>query len=321
MTSQTRRSRATEPGFSRNHERLGGRVNSSALALLAAPDIQAQFLDAMRVAGVVPVDPEAIIGDGSVHRFRVEGDKPGTRNGWCTLHMDGIPAGAFGTWRGNRCGTWRAGHAPITAVQREQFREQIAAAKRQRDAEIATRQAAAQIRARRLWAQAAPPEDAHPYLVHKHIEAHGIRQLDERLVIPLRDGDGVLWSLEFIGPEGAKRFLAGSRKRGLYFAMGKVADELLIAEGYATGASLYESTGKPVAVAFDCGNLEPVARVLRAKFPGARITLAADNDVTVEGNPGLTHARAAATAVGGSVAIPPAPFCDFNDAANAGGDA
>ncbi|MFR8054160.1 MAG: toprim domain-containing protein [Bilophila wadsworthia] len=63
--------------------------------------------------------------------------------------------------------------------------------------------------------------------------------------------------------------------------------EILICEGYATGASLHMATEKPVAVALDSGNLEPVAKALREKFPQAQITICADNDPRSNGT--ATH--------------------------------
>ena len=73
---------------------------------------------------------------------------------------------------------------------------------------------------------------------------------------------------------------AGLVKKGHFHQLGMVAGAqvLLVAEGYATAATLYEATGLPVAVAFDAGNLEPVAKALREKFPNAAITICADND-------------------------------------------
>lgn len=282
----------------------------------ASSDVRLQFIDAMRAAGIVPANHENIVGDGAIHRFHVEGDKPGSRNGWCILHLDGIPAGAFGTWKEGACGTWRAGSGPMTPADRARFDAQIETAKRQRAAEVVDRHRWAQQRATRMWAQAGAPRPDHPYLVRKRTKPHGIRQLDDALLVPMRDGDGVLWNVQTITQDGTKRFLLGGRKRGLYHAIGgAVGDELLIAEGYATAASLHESTGKPIAVAFDCGNLEPAARVLRAKFPTARITIAADNDAGTAGNPGVTKANAAARAVGALVAMPPDGYNDFNDAA------
>jgi putative DNA primase/helicase len=135
------------------------------------------------------------------------------------------------------------------------------------------------------------------------VQAHGLYQYGDALAIPMRES-GELHTLQFIGADGAKRFLSGGRKQGCYFASGRPNGVLCIAEGYATAASIFEATGYAVAVAFDCGNLEPVARALRAKLPELRLILCADDDETTVGNPGLTKARAAARAVGGLVAIP-----------------
>jgi putative DNA primase/helicase len=57
-------------------------------------------------------------------------------------------------------------------------------------------------------------------------------------------------------------------------------------------------------VAFNAGNLEPVARAIRAKFPKLHIVICADNDVATPGNPGLTRATEAARAVRGFVVAP-----------------
>lgn len=105
--------------------------------------------------------------------------------------------------------------------------------------------------------------------------------------------------------------------------------DIILAEGYATGASLHMATEKPVAVAFDAGNLEPVAKKLREKFPNAAITICADNDHkytrrTSDGvelwNKGVELAQKAAQEVGGKVVVPiftdeelARGLTDFND--------
>ena len=104
--------------------------------------------------------------------------------------------------------------------------------------------------------------------------------------------------------DGRKTFLTGGRKRGCYYAIGRPVDALCIAEGYATAASIHEATGQATACAFDAGNLEPVARALRGKFPRSRITVCADNDSGTPGNPGVRYAEAAARAVRGFLAVP-----------------
>jgi putative DNA primase/helicase len=143
-----------------------------------------------------------------------------------------------------------------------------------------------------------------PYLVKKGVQAYGVRLLGASLAIPLRDAAGRLHSLQFILPDGRKRFLTGGRKQGCYFAIGQPGGVLCICEGYATAASIYEATDYAVACAFDCSNLLPVARALRGKFPRLRLIVCADNDRETPGNPGVRLAEAAARAVRGFLAAP-----------------
>jgi putative DNA primase/helicase len=89
-----------------------------------------------------------------------------------------------------------------------------------------------------------------------------------------------------------------------FFMIGEPTQALCIAEGYATAASIHEATGHAAVVAFNAGNLLPVARALRGKFPDIKIVICADNDAQTSGNPGLTQAKAAAAAVGGFLANP-----------------
>jgi putative DNA primase/helicase len=184
-----------------------------------------------------------------------------------------------------------------------------ASAKRKREAEEVARQQSAARAASARWEAATPADAGHPYLRAKRVEAHGIRQSDGLLLVPMRDGDGVLWGVQSIAGDGAKRFQPGARKRGLWHLLGgPVVDGLCIAEGYATAASIHAAVGGPVAVAFDAGNLLPVARALRALHPSARIVVCADDDAATAArlgrNPGIEAAEAAARAVGGSVARP-----------------
>lgn len=267
-------------------------------------DPAASFLDALADAGLAMLKP-AVVGDGVLHRYRVDGDKAGSLNGWYVLHLDGQPFGAFGSWKTGQSVTWTA-HQPdtLSPAERAALAARLAAAKRARDAELAKVQADAAVRAARLWHQARPASNQHPYLARKRVQAYGVRLLGESLVIPLRDVAGALHSLQFILPDGGKRFLTGGRKNGCYYGIGRPDGALCICEGYATAASIYEATGYATACAFDAGNLEPVARALRGKFPQLRLTLCADNDAGTSGNPGVRHAEAAARAVRGFLAVP-----------------
>lgn len=265
------------------------------------------FLEALRAAGLEPVKDLDLV-DGKLVRFRVVGDKAGSRNGWAVLHHHPVLAGAFGSWRTGESHTWREAQATtLDPAARAELQRQLHAMQQARAEEEAKVRAEAAAKADRLWELANPDTNGHPYPVAKQVPAYGARQLREMLVIPARDEHGHLHTLQFIGADGSKRFLTGGRIRGCYCAIGRPADVLLICEGYATACSLFMATGYATAAAFSAGNLEPVARALRAKFPRLALVLAADNDHATPGNPGLTAALAAARAVGGRVAVPTFP--------------
>ena len=281
------------------------------------PDAITQFLDALTKRGIVP--PDNLLADGILHRCDAEG-RGGKGDAAYLIHLDGIPAGGFENWRdGLGWENWRAdmGRA-LTPAEEAANRAKVEAARREREAEEIKRKAEAREQACLLWAEAFP-STGHAYLTRKGIAAHGARTLRESLVLPLRDTAGAIHSLQFIGTDGRKRYLTGGRVRGCYHAIGNPDGVLCIVEGFATGASVHEATGYAVAVAFDAGNLQPVAKALRKKFPDLRLIVCADDDWQTEGNPGLTKATEAAQAVGGFVAVPdfgpdrPEGASDFND--------
>lgn len=260
-----------------------------------------QFRAAISNAGLNP--PSLIETDGKLHRFASNG-KPSDDAGWYVLHNDAIPAGAFGDWRGGFSETWRADIGRRLSPQEETaHRARVEAMRREREAEDAKRKAEARDKAAMIWqaAQAAPGD--HPYLVKKGVKAHGLRVHNGALVIPMRDGLE-LHSLQLIGEDGEKRFLAGGRVSGCCFLIGTLDGTLCLAEGYATAASIHEATGHAVVVAFNAGNLLPVAQALRAEFPNLRLIVCADDDASTPGNPGLSKGREAAQAVGALLAVP-----------------
>lgn len=262
-----------------------------------------QFQDAIRSAGLIP--PDVIETDGKLHRFSSNG-KRGDGAGWYLLFNDGIPAGCFGDWRTGVTQTWRADiWRTLTPAEEAAHRDRLATLRREREAEEVKRKAETQTKATVIWQAASPAPDDHAYLTRKGIKAHGARLHQRKLVIPMR-ADGVLHSLQFIGTDGGKRFLTGGRVAGCYFIIGNTrgAAALCIAEGFATGATIFEATGYPVAVAFNAGNLLAVAKAMREKFPDLPLILCADDDSHTPGNPGLTKATEAARAVGGLLVIP-----------------
>ena len=165
-----------------------------------------------------------------------------------------------------------------------------------------------------------------PYLKQKNVNSYGLKAYKDALLIPVKDIKGTIHGLQFIYPDGSKKFKTGTSKTGHFFNIGKSKDKaVIICEGYATGASIHQATGHAVVIAFDAGNLLPVAKSIRSKYPDMKIILAADDDHVTEGNPGLTKATVAALAVSGLLAIPTFPDnrgqkdTDFNDLSQLGG--
>jgi len=137
------------------------------------------------------------------------------------------------------------------------------------------------------------------------------------IAVPMRDGDGALWNLQFITPTGGKTFLKHSRKSGLFHLLGDPGDNpagIGIAEGYATAATIRMASGWPMVAAFDEGNLCPVAEIIHARWPGARLVICGDDDRETKGNPGRRSAEAAAAAVGGIALLPSFPAADVTRA-------
>jgi putative DNA primase/helicase len=254
--------------------------------------------------------------------------------------------------------TWQAARRDdYTEAERRAFRERIERERLEAARIEAEERAKAAERARTIWNNAKPAPSEHPYLTAKGIQPHGARlysgplaingmRCHGALVLPVYGADKALQSLEFIAPDGGKRFLPGGAKSGGYFPIGKPSGRMLIAEGFATGAAVHEATGCAVAVAFDAGNLERVAGAMRQRFPEAEIIIAADDDAETickrhkaEGatraldpreprpewcrcNPGLTKALEAARSIGGKVAAPAVDrAADFNDMAQTEGPA
>jgi putative DNA primase/helicase len=238
-----------------------------------------QFREAMAAAGLRTGDD--IVDDGQIHRFHVDGDKPRSKNGWYVLHGDGIPAGQFGSWKHDVSTTWCAkSDKEFTPEERRAYAQRMDAIKQQREAEQERMRAEARAKAARIWAEAEPANDDHPYLMRKQVRSFGLRESRGSLVIPVLSPDGVMQSLQFIDIEGNKLFLKGGMKRGCYYKIGgKPTDRVIVVEGYATGATVHEAQGCPVAVVFDAGNIEPVADMLRKRLPpDIQVEVWADND-------------------------------------------
>lgn len=278
-----------------------------------------QFRRAIEAAGITP--PLKIEADGGLHRFATNG-KASDNSGWYVLHTDGIPAGSFGCWRASVSHNWLANIArELNASEMQAHRARMNAIKAARDADEIKRHTEAATKAAGIWERAQPASPDHPYAVRKGVSVSGLREHEGQLVIPMRDATSALCSLQFIAPDSGKRFLPGGRVKGCFHMIGEPDTTLCICEGWATGASIHAATGHAVAVAFNAGNLQPVAVALRAKYPDAKIILCGDAD---QSGGGQMAAHKAAKTVNGVVALPAftteesameKPPSDFNDLA------
>ena len=189
--------------------------------------------DAMASAGLHAHKPIDLPASGKIVRFRLEGDKSGSRNGWAVQHAvyGGGFFGAFGSWKTGESHTWNSPTTqPKTFADRLENKQRAQALREAVIKEREAVQAEARAKATKLWSSAKPASNAHAYLQRKRVNSYGLRQLRDMLLIPARDVHGTLHTLQFISADGSKRFLTGGRITGCYFAIGKPVDRLLLAE-------------------------------------------------------------------------------------------
>lgn len=279
------------------------------------------FTERLREAGLVLHG--GIQADGRLHRCGVEG-KPKGQDGAYRIHLDAPASAWWQNWRTGESGTWTAkADKDLTDAERQALRQRIEEDKATRQAEQERRWAAAAKLAQSIWDAAAPALDNHAYLVKKQAPALGLRLAkDGRLIVPVLGESGKVRSIQFIAGDGGKLFLSGGKMAGGFFSIpakgGSKTGPLVIAEGYATAASIHLATGHACLVAFNAGNLQAVAAMARAKYPKREIILAADYDAPSEkyhapGGIGLAKGTEAARAVNGLLAVPRREGCDKLD--------
>ncbi|MDK4688271.1 LPD7 domain-containing protein [Kingella negevensis] len=195
---------------------------------------------------------------------------------------------------------------PYTPPSAEELAKRAQAAQEKQRAEaerIAKDHAKAAKTAYGIWKNASPADPNHAYAKNKGLglsEAamNAIRQNEyngkKQLIIPLYS-DKKLVNVQTIDEDGNKSFLSGGQKQGAYTVIGDFRQHqngVILAEGYATAASVHQATGKPVIVAFDAGNLKAVSEKLVNVLPeNVPVYFAADNDPK---ETGLVKAQAAA---------------------------
>jgi putative DNA primase/helicase len=300
---------------------LGGPWSPPVGPVALPPEVQ--FVDAIRKAGLEV--PDKIILDGKLHRFRSGANaKKFDKSGWYVGHADGIPCLNFGCWRMDITITVRAdmGDRKWTAAEEMAHISRIAAAKKQRDIELERDRGIAANDVETIWAGGAQASPDHPYLKRKGVEPHGARVTgDGRLMLPLFSPEGELASLQYIDDkdsQGEKRYHSGGQTGGMFWMLGTldVPGVLYIAEGFATAATIHQTTNRPCVVSYSAGSLVPVTGSLREQMPNQELVIVADND---KSGIGQRYAEQASAKYGARMILIPTPG-DANDYVQAGND-
>lgn len=217
------------------------------------------------------------------------------------FYSDGIPSGYFKCWH---CGI----EDEFCSKQKHELSKQEWTIHKQRLAdernknEIEARERHAKIAAlaQSVFAVASEKDAAfHGYLRLKQVKNHGLRVItveDENtklaecykgtLLAPCFNENNELVNLERIyfdkkTEKYQKRPLVGGQRNDAYYLIGDHSKEhniILLAEGITTGFTVYEATGYPVAITYNCHNLLNVAKILRKNHPHTKLLIISDDD-------------------------------------------
>ena len=274
-----------------------------------------EFLYSAEGGALAPIESIDLILDKKV-RYKVEGDKGSKTSGEYLIHSDGCPAGYVINYKySSDAFTWRFDFKNLKGdkqydkyyamSQTPEFKAEAKRIQEERKKQEAQVKTDALIRAKKEFDNA--PKLINPelaYLKDKHVGIHGELKSDSEgnILLPLRNIHGEFKSMQRILPDGSKRFAKDTSPSGAFFnidldkANGDTSKPIIICEGYATGATLYELTGCPVVCAMNCGGLDKTAETLRKTFRQHKIIIMADNGAETarkQGkNPGLDHANA-----------------------------
>src|SRR5687768_13288959 len=282
-----------------------------------------------------------------------------------------MPGGFIQNFKTGEVVKWKAegiATPQLSPAERAKYAIEAAQARKERDAAISAEHEATATAARQLWNESWIAKSTNPYCVAKNIidpiglrtvphnvtpicesmgirivktpfEAKQAREADPSarvfkagdLLVPGRDADGKLWTLQSINPY-FKSLMKGGKKHGMFAVAGtddpkrtlRASEPVIIAEGFATASTVSRLLGQPVVVAFDSGNLDAVAGEFRKRFPDRSILIAADNDHAAQINVGLNKAHEAAAKHNCGIMTPPFEKgdkgTDWNDYAAKNGD-
>lgn len=224
---------------------------------------------------------DQIVADDKVNRLKVNGEKTSSFTyqlkiesdfavGWMQSHKDGEKISFASQDKSIEV-------SPEERAARDKARQ---AATRKRDKENRERRASAAEKCKEIYKDAGPLNADHPYLLKKGIEAPKLwKKSGDSIVIPAYI-DGKISTVQYIAPDGSKKFHPDGEIKGAYSFIGNGKPEgiIYIAEGGATAQSIHAATGMFAVICFNAGNMARVADTIAARNSHCKVTIAADND-------------------------------------------
>lgn len=272
-----------------------------------------------------PLNGAEFVLDGKIKRFNRNGNKNAWYIGFQNETKAGVPFEiiVYGDWKTGEEYTYQT-LEKVSRNEKKEIDDKIKQAQQKAIEEKQTRQEESAKEALSLWDSASAKASNSPYLKNKKIDSlFGCRTTLEGmgrvLLVPCRDVSGKLWGIQSIQPNGSKYFVQGQKISGCFHAIGEIGESVVICEGFATAASIYQSTGKTTLCAFSASNLFNVTELIRKNFPQTSILIAGDDDrFTESGNAGRIKATEAAEKFAASVVFPQfknldSKPTDFND--------
>lgn len=289
-------------------------------------DHAADFTRFLADNSLEPEPKKGLVTGGSIGRAYINVGNTRKLVGWYQLWLDqSVPFGRIGDYRVSATeptSIWKPENQKQFKMTDEHRRE-IKELQKKAEVKKAENYNKAAKRAQSLWDQAQPCE-RHPYLEKKKVLSYGGLRVNDQgiLMLPMYDAQMTIVGIQYISPDGSKKFLTGSKKTGSFFILGKEvlksSRTINFAEGYATAASYHQDFSQPVIVAFDAYNLTPVAEVVFEFLNDRKFVFIADNDP--ESNTGEREAVKACQAIrklkGQADVFMPESKGDYNDHKN-----
>lgn len=258
-----------------------------------------QFKEALNAQGLIVDTP---IMNGKIQRCQTIDDKAGEKSGAYKGFLDGYPAGYIQNFKTGYKANWKfkldnqIKQRTITNQEKKVFYENTTEKERLLNLQLKTA-----LRLEKEFKEAKTLEESHPYLLKKGLnELYNIKiKIDnfQNILIPLKDENGKIWSLQRISKDGKKiigviknkeerekNIEYSARKKGCFYTQKPLQeqDEFLLCEGFATAMTIQKALNKTTIMAVDAANMIDVAKKLNEKYPNKKITIFADNDLKQE---------------------------------------